>query len=122
MKSIGAKECKDVGCKTWPKHDGDAFDKNNDLAYLMPASDLKQRELAKSPRVGLTLKRYDLEKEKYWMADYRYLTYPELCRKMNCLIQVSMLADGRSPLEVKDKLKLKTNTIDLGKLKDTIHA
>ena len=56
------------------------------------------------------------------MADYRYLSFPEKCRKMNCLIQVSLLGNGKSPLEVKDTLKLKTSTLDLGKLKDIIES
>ena len=56
------------------------------------------------------------------MADYRYLSFPEKCKKMNCLIQVSMLGNGKSPLFVKDTLKLKTSTIELSKLKDTIES
>ena len=70
----------------------------------------------------MTLKRYDLEKEKYWMADFRYLSFPELCKKMSCLVQVSMLANGNTPLQVKDKLKLKASTIELGKLKEIIES
>ena len=53
-----------------------------------------------SPRVGLTLKRYDLEKEKYMLADYRFLTYPEKCKKQNILIQIALLAKGEKPCDV----------------------
>ena len=47
--------------------------------------------IVRSPRVGLTLKRYDDDKELYWMADYRYLTNPDLCKKMQIFIQLYLL-------------------------------
>ena len=55
---------------------------------------LPQRAVYSCPRVGLTLKRHDLEKEKYWMADYRFLTFPALHSKMKDYIILSQLAKG----------------------------
>lgn len=43
------------------------------------------------PRVGLTLKRFDEPKCRFWMADYRFLIYPEKHKKMNNFIIMSML-------------------------------
>ena len=57
---------------------------------------LPKRDVNKCPRVGLTLKRYDAEKERYWMADYRYLTFPTLQAKMKDFIIVSSLSKGNS--------------------------
>lgn len=84
LKSQGAKECKELELLSWPKHDGDAFDTTH-FIHLVPC-DPSNLKIEKSPRVGLTLKRYDLLKEKYWMSDYRYLSYPHLCKKQNALI------------------------------------
>ena len=56
---------------------------------------LPKRELSKCPRVGLTLKRYDEEKEKYWLADYRYLSFPAYNSKMKDFIVLSHLANKK---------------------------
>jgi len=93
--------------KSWPHHDGDVFDKDNGLAYIKQADALDFKETVSSPRVGLTLKRYDAEKEQYWMADYRFHILPEKCKKMNVSIQVALLGKGMSPLEVQNKLATK---------------
>jgi hypothetical protein len=79
------KECKELKVSTQPLHDGDAFSSDSHW-NLQKVADLETRELVKCPRVGLTLKRYqnDLEysiKRQFWMADYRFLTHPELCKK-----------------------------------------
>ena len=42
------------------------------------------------------MKRHDSEKEKYWMADYRYLTFPAFHAKMKDYIVLSCLAKGKS--------------------------
>ena len=55
---------------------------------------LPARTITKCPRVGLTLKRHDLEKEKYWMSDYRFVTFPALHAKMRDYICLSLLAKG----------------------------
>ena len=94
LENKGCKECKELNLKTWPDHDGDAFDLNCELAHLEFTSVLEKRALVTSPRVGLTLNKYDEEKEKYVMADYRFLTYPELCKKQNTLILASLIGRG----------------------------
>ena len=43
--------------------------------------------------MGLTLKRYDDEKEIYWLAGYRYLSNTDLCKKMSILIQIFLLGN-----------------------------
>jgi hypothetical protein len=49
--------------------------------------------------VGLTLKRHDAEKEtKYWMADYRFMSYPGFNAKMKDFTILAMLKQGlRTP-------------------------
>ena len=81
-----------------PDFNLDIFDKESCL-HLLCSTDERQiclpnQTLNKCPRVGLTLKRYDSEKEKYWMADYRYLTFPALHSKMKDYIVLSHLAKG----------------------------
>ena len=78
----------------------DTFDESSCLHLLCDKPGrsivLPRREIFTSARVGLTLKRYDAEKEKYWMADYRFLTFPALHSKMKDLIIVSCLAKEKS--------------------------
>ena len=78
----------------------DIFDESSCMHLLCDTSERKvvlpQRTIAKSPRVGLTLKRYDAEKEKFWMADLRYLTFPALHAKMKDYIVLAQLAAGSS--------------------------
>lgn len=40
-----------------------------------------RRDVYSSPRVGLTLKKYEPSKEQYFMRDYRFLTNPESIKK-----------------------------------------
>ena len=78
----------------------DIFDPNSCLHLLCDTPGrqivLPKRQMVKCPRVGLTLKRYDAEKEKYWMANYRYLTFPSLHAKMKDYIIISSLVQGKS--------------------------
>lgn len=50
-------------------------------------------DLVRCPRVGLTLKKFDEHKERFWMADYRFLTYPMKNKKFNNFIALSMIKD-----------------------------
>jgi len=53
------------------------------------------------PRVGLTLKRFDAFKEKeYWMADYRYLSYPAFTAKMRDFVTLALLRANTQNLEI----------------------
>lgn len=67
LKDRGVNEFKDLKLESWPKHDGDAFDPENGLCYLKFSPSSNPKVAVKSPRVGLTLKRYDAEKEKFWL-------------------------------------------------------
>lgn len=49
--------------------------------------------------MGLTLKRYDEHKERYWLSDYRFLSRPELCKKEIILPQLQILVSDE-----KDKI------------------
>lgn len=69
-------------------HDGDAFDEDNGLWHLVKSHQRDQRKVWTSPRVGLVVKRWDKEKEKYWLSDYRYLSMPEQCKKEQILPQL----------------------------------
>eukprot|EP00347_Sterkiella_histriomuscorum_P006968 403350754 len=80
----------------------DALTKNTRL-YLSHLEDeenkpfqklLQTLKVYKCPRVGLTLKRFDEQKCEYWMADYRFLTYPHLHKKYANFIHMCMLKDG----------------------------
>lgn len=87
LNNAGVKEFKDLKLPSWPDNDGSAFDAKSPLGHLVfCGTELPHRDIVTSPRVGLTLKRYDTEKEKYLLADYRYLNFPELCKKQNVLI------------------------------------
>jgi len=80
----------------------DAFKEG--ILYLLPSEEaaikIERRPLTTSARVGLTLKRYDSDKDQFWMADYRFLTYPEKNKKMNSLIALSLMAKGSSNDEI----------------------
>ena len=43
------------------------------------------------PRVGLTLKKKDDYKVKYWMEDYRHLIYPKNIKKSKHFIILSLI-------------------------------
>ena len=85
--SQGVTEFKDLE-RTSDEHDGDAFDSANKLWYLRKSNQIVKApfDLIKSPRVGLTLKRYSLDKEIYWLKPYRYLSMPHLCKKQAILV------------------------------------
>ena len=51
---------------------------------------ISSRKLVNSPRVGLSLKS-DEDMEKVWLADYRYLSYPEYTQKAKGFIMLSMI-------------------------------
>lgn len=81
-----------------PDFDLDIFNDDSCLHLLCSTPErqivLPSRDVFKCPRVGLSLKRYDAEKEKFWMADYRYLTFPAFHAKMKDYIVLSLLAKG----------------------------
>jgi len=46
----------------------------------------------RNARVGLSLKKLDANKPQFWLADYRYLTFPEFHGKMKDFIILSMIS------------------------------
>lgn len=69
----------------------DVFDQKSNF-HLVPNVEMLSRVVVKCPRVGLTLKKLDEKKPKYWLADYRHLSYPEYHSKMKDFIILSMIA------------------------------
>jgi len=78
---------------------------------LVPTSTLPKREIVSCPRVGLTLKRYDAQKEKYWMADYRFLSLPTKTKKMKDFMILSMLDKGKTVDQVSSATGSKVSRI-----------
>ena len=70
------------------------FDQNS-ILRLVP-SKLKERQVFKCPRVGINLKRSDEQRERFWLADYRFLIYPEKTKKMKDFVILSMIKEGKS--------------------------
>jgi len=87
-----------------PGFSTDALNPASKLLWLKPLADHTEEELKllshdiptfstlyRGPRVGLTLKRFDEHKCRFWMSDYRFLIYPHLNKKQSCLIILGML-------------------------------
>jgi hypothetical protein len=78
-----------------------AFDKDS-LLYLtdlededkVSLGDYKEKVLRKGPRVGLTLKKFDELKPRFWLKDYRFCIYPELHSKQQCLFNLGLIRLG----------------------------
>jgi hypothetical protein len=68
--------------------------KQDEVKWRLPY--LTAKNVYSCPRVGLTLKKYDIYKEKFWMADYRFFTHPERIKKMNIFIILAMIKAGMS--------------------------
>ena len=99
LKVYGKTEFKQLNIeshKETPFHDGDAFS-DQSLFYLKSYNSLTKRDRVKSPRVGIHIKPkwdYDKYREKYWLAEFRYLIHPELCKKQQTLIQIALINKG----------------------------
>ncbi|CDW73217.1 UNKNOWN [Stylonychia lemnae] len=98
----------------------DAFEKGSRL-YLSHLNDSENEVYRKNfeplkvwrcPRVGLTLKRFDEHKCKFWMADYRFLIFPEKHKKMNNFIIMSMLKEKMSIPNIAKSSKSKAQTVE----------
>ena len=74
---------------------------------------MPHRPVMSCPRVGLTLKRYDEHKEKeFWMADYRFLTYPLFQAKMKDFVILSLIKEGKTPHQIADLTAARIPKID----------
>jgi hypothetical protein len=70
----------DVGIKElvgMPEFSLDAFDSKSNFHLICENVQMKKREIIKSARVGLTLKKMDEHRPGYWLADYRSVSHPE---------------------------------------------
>ena len=78
----------------------DAFNSSSCLHLLCDIDErriiLPEHKIYDSSRVGLTLRRYDDNKEKYWLTEYRFLIFPHYHSKMKDFIVLSMIAKGES--------------------------
>ena len=72
---------------------------------------MSSKKLWTCPRVGLTLKRFDEHKPKFWMKDYRFIIFPDKNKKMNAFTVLSMIKEGLSEKEIALLTKVKPNTI-----------
>ena len=70
--AVGIKELVEM-----PEFCLDAFDSKSNFHLVCENVQMTKREIFKSPRVGLTLKKMDENKPGYWLADYRCVSHPE---------------------------------------------
>ena len=91
----------------------DAFNTKSNFHLVDENVVMESREIIKMPRVGLSLKKMDEQKPKYWLADYRHLTYPDLNKKMKEFIVLSMLDKGATAAHIATKTGTKVSRIDL---------
>jgi hypothetical protein len=97
----------------------DAFDTNS-IVHLLPLNGktteqqmtLPKRDMVACPRVGLTLKKFDEYKHSFWMADYRYLVYPEFHGKMKDFIILSLIRQGLSAAAISSKAAAKVAKVE----------
>jgi hypothetical protein len=75
---------------------------------------LNRTVLYRGPRVGLTLKRYDQYKPRYWLHDYRFVAYPERHRKMQIFVLLGMLGASHrmTVAEIVRTCKTKNATVE----------
>ena len=73
---------------------------------------MPKREIFQSPRVGLTLKRIDEHRPKFWLADYRHLTFPEYNSKMKDFIILSMIDKKVPPSSISQRANCKIGKIE----------
>lgn len=73
---------------------------------------IETKNLFKCPRVGLTLKRHDAHKERFWMIDYRYFIYPDKNKKYSIFIILAMIKQGFSTSQIAKETKSKAQTIE----------
>lgn len=78
---------------------------------VVPAKQKVVRNLIRTPRVGLTLKKIDQERPKYLMRDYRYLNIPEQMSKGKPYIILALHRAGKSSQEISDITKTKAPVV-----------
>lgn len=71
-----------------------------------------EKEIIRCPRVGLSLKRHDEQKERFWMADYRFLTEPGKIKKFNLFTALSLIKNKVPIHRIVEITKMKKDTIE----------
>ncbi len=106
-----------------PLFSNDAF-YTKGLVHLCPIADhiefipsfvKLEREvpMVQCPRVGLTLLKFDPQKEAYWMAEYRFCSKPSLLKQgyaLNLLV-FSMMLNNVAPENIAQHVTVKLKTI-----------
>jgi hypothetical protein len=98
LKQFGEGKVRDLAKKLDFSIDG------NDIKLV--ATNSRDKELFRSPRVGLTLKRAAKEKVEFLLKEYRYIKYPELTKKGRYWIIASALINGK-PLPLSQHISAK---------------
>lgn len=91
----------------------DAFNTKSNFHLVDESVVMETRDIIKMPRVGLSLKKMDEQKPKYWLADYRHLTYPDLNKKMKDFIVLSLIDKGSSVAQIASKSGSKMSRVEL---------
>lgn len=73
---------------------------------------MPQREIVSNPRVGLTLNKLDEHKPGFWLADYRFLSHPELHQKMKDFIILAMIAQSTAIATIAAKANCKVAKVE----------
>jgi hypothetical protein len=89
-----------------------AFDQKSNFHVLCTGIVMAKRDIESSARVGLTLKKLDANKPQYWMADYRFLCFPEFNSKQKDLIILSLIRQGLKPATIIARLKCTMSKIE----------
>jgi len=91
LKEFGEAKVRDLAKKLDFSIDG------NDLKLV--ATNSREKELFRSPRVGLTLKRAAKEKINFLLKEYRFIKYPELTKKgRHWIIAAALVNNIQIPL------------------------
>lgn len=76
----------------------------------------QENKVVACPRVGLNLQmQFDAQKELYWMADYRFISRPDLLPRSDSLnlVQFSMLMKDEKPDDIVARVgKCTANCLD----------
>jgi hypothetical protein len=88
---------KSYGIEAVPKPGDDVQER---ALYLAFDDSLKHREIVKSPRVGLSLRKYATDMEKYFGKHYRYLTLPSKITKGKNLMTVGLYQRGKTRADI----------------------
>lgn len=84
----------------------------NPFMYIRPATKVDGRVVVGSPRVGLTLKRFDAFKESFIMMPYRMTSLTSKIKKNRQTIILALHAQGRSVVDIMNITGAKKNNVE----------